>query len=120
MGSMGETASVAVDELRKAGKNIGLVKLRLWRPFPLDEFRAAIKGCKTLIVMDRAVSFGVGGGPVFTEIKSQLYNDKERPRIFDFIMGLGGRDVPVDDFITMAERAEKKKDESYEFCAVRE
>jgi pyruvate ferredoxin oxidoreductase alpha subunit len=120
MGSMGETASVAVDELRKAGKNVGLVKLRLWRPFPTDELRAAIKGCKTLIVMDRAVCFGTCGGPVATEIKSQLYHDKEKPRIIDFLMGMGGRDVAVEDFIAMVERAEKKKDESYEFYGVRE
>ena len=119
MGSMGETASVAVDELRKTGKNIGLVKLRLWRPFPLEELRAALKGCKTLIIMDRAVSFGIGSGPVATEIRSQLYNDKDRPRVLNFIMGLGGRDVSVEDFIAMAERAEKKKDETYEFYGVR-
>ncbi len=120
MGSMGETASVAVDELRKVGKNVGLVKLRLWRPFPTDELRAAIKGCKTLIVMDRAVCFGTSGGPVATEIKSQLFHDKEKPRVLDFLMGLGGRDVAVEDFIAMVERAEKKKDESYEFYGVRE
>jgi len=120
MGSMGETASVAVDELRKAGKNVGLVKLRLWRPFPTDELRAAIKGCKTLIVMDRAVCFGTCGGPVATEIKSQLFHDKEKPRIIDFLMGMGGRDVAVEDFIAMVERAAKKKDESYEFYGVRE
>ena len=120
MGSMGETASVAVDELRKAGREIGLVKLRLWRPFPLEELRAAIKGCKTLIVMDRALSFGGAGGPVATEIKSLLFHDPERPRIVDFLMGLGGRDVAVGDFIQMVERAGKKKDESYEFYGVRE
>lgn len=120
MGSMGETASVAVDELRKTGKNVGLVKLRLWRPFPIDELRAAIKGCKTLIVMDRAICFGTSGGPVATEIKAQLFHDKERPRIVDFYMGMGGRDVSVEDFIAMVERTEKKKDESYEFYGVRE
>jgi pyruvate ferredoxin oxidoreductase alpha subunit len=120
MGSMGETASVAVDELRKKGRSVGLVKLRLWRPFPLDELRAAIKGCKTLIVMDRAVSFGGIGGPMATEIKSLLFHDKARPRIVDFIMGLGGRDVTVSDFIAMVDRAAKKKDESYEFYGVRE
>ena len=120
MGSMGETASIAVDSLQKAGKKIGLVKLRLWRPFPLEELRAAIKGCKTLIVMDRAVSFGGAGGPMATEIKSLLFHDKDRPRIVDFIMGLGGRDVTVEDFIAMVERAGKKKDESYEYYGVRE
>jgi len=120
MGSMGETASVAVDELRKAGKSVGLIKLRLWRPFPTDELRAALKGCKTLVVMDRAICFGTCGGPVASEIKSQFYHDKDRPRIIDFLMGMGGRDVAVEDFIAMVERAEKKKDESYEFYGVRE
>lgn len=120
MGSMGETASVAVDELKKAGKSVGLVKIRLWRPFPLEELRAAIQGCKTLIVMDRAVSFGGAGGPLATEIKSLLFHDRERPRIVDYIMGLGGRDVAVEDFIAMVERAGKKKDETYEYYGVRE
>jgi pyruvate ferredoxin oxidoreductase alpha subunit len=120
MGSMGETASVAVDEMRKAGKSVGLVKLRLWRPFPLDELRAAIKGAKTLIVMDRAVSFGGAGGPVATEIKSLMFHDTLRPRIVNFLMGLGGRDMKVEDFTAMVERAGKKKDESYEYYGVRE
>ena len=70
--------------------------------------------------MDRAVSFGGVGGPVATEIKSLLFHDKDRPRIVDFIMGLGGRDVTVEDFIAMVERAGKKKDESYEYYGVRE
>lgn len=120
MGSMGETASVAVDEMRKAGKPVGLVKLRLWRPFPTEELRAAIKGCKTLVVMDRAVSFGGAGGPVATEIKSLLFHDKSRPRIVNFIMGLGGRDVKVEDFSAMVGQAGKKKDETYEYYGVRE
>lgn len=120
MGSMGETASVAVDELKKKGQSIGLVKIRLWRPFPLEELRAAIQGCKTLIVMDRAVSFGGAGGPLATEIKSLLFHDRERPRIVNYIMGLGGRDVAVEDFIAMFERAGKKKEETYEFYGVRE
>ena len=120
MGSMGETASVAVDELKKKGQSIGLVKIRLWRPFPLEELRAAIQGCKTLIVMDRAVSFGGAGGPLATDIKSLLFHDRERPRIVNYIMGLGGRDVAVEDFIAMFERAGKKKEETYEFYGVRE
>ena len=120
MGSMGETAAIAVDEMRKAGKKVGLVKLRLWRPFPVEELKDAIKGCKTLIVMDRAISFGGAGGPVATEIKSFLYDDKRRPRIVNFLMGLGGRDVTVEDFIAMVERAKKKKDETYEYYGVRE
>jgi len=55
-----------------------------------------------------------------TEIKSLMFHDQDRPRIVDFIMGLGGRDVKVEDFIAMVERAEKKKDETYEYYGVRE
>lgn len=120
MGSMGETASVAVDEMKNKGRSVGLVKIRLWRPFPVEEFRVAIRGCKTLVVMDRAVSFGGAGGPVGTEIKSLYYHDKNRPRIVNMIMGLGGRDVRVEDFIAMVDRAEKKKDDGYEYYGVRE
>jgi len=58
MGSMGETAQVAIDELRDKGIKAGLVKLRLWRPFPFEEIRAALKNAKKLIVTDRACSFG--------------------------------------------------------------
>jgi len=120
MGSMGETASVAVDEMRKKGASVGLVKMRLWRPLPIEELRAAIRGAKTLIVMDRAISFGGAGGPVATDIKSYLYQDMSRPKVVNYIMGLGGRDVTVDDFIAMTEKAAKKKEDTFEFYGVRE
>jgi pyruvate ferredoxin oxidoreductase alpha subunit len=120
MGSMGETAATAIDEMRKKGAKVGLVKLRLWRPFPVEELRAALQGCKTLIVMDRAISYGGAGGPVATDIRSFLYADRNRPKIVDFIMGLGGRDVTVDDFIAVTEKAKKMKDATYEFHGVRE
>jgi pyruvate ferredoxin oxidoreductase alpha subunit len=70
--------------------------------------------------MDRAVSFGGAGGPVATEIKSLMFHDTLRPRIVNFLMGLGGRDMKVEDFTAMVERAGKKKDESYEYYGVRE
>ena len=70
--------------------------------------------------MDRAISFGGAGGPLATDIKSLLFHDRERPRIVNYIMGLGGRDVAVEDFIAMFERAGKKKEETYEFYGVRE
>ncbi len=120
MGSMGETASVAVDEMREKGASVGLVKMRLWRPLPIEELRAAIRGAKTLIVMDRAVSFGGAGGPVATDIKSYLYQDMSRPKVVNYIMGLGGRDVTVDDFIAMTKKAVKKKEDTFEFYGVRE
>jgi pyruvate ferredoxin oxidoreductase alpha subunit len=124
MGSMGETAEMAIDELRAKGVAAGLIKLRLWRPFPFEEIKAALKNAKKLIVTDRAVSFGGPGGPVFSEIKSAFYSEAHRPAIYNYIIGLGGRDVTVKDFIGMVEKvvpysAEKIVD-TYEFWGVRE
>ncbi len=65
MGSMGETAEIAVDELRKQGVKAGLLKIKLWRPFPFDDLKKAVQGIRVLAVTDRAVSFGGPGGPVF-------------------------------------------------------
>ncbi len=124
MGSMGETAKIAIDELRGKGVRAGLVKLRLWRPFPFAELKAAVKNAQKLIVTDRAVSFGGPGGPVFSEIKSALFAQARRPSIYNYIIGLGGRDMAVSDFVGMfdqvlADRAQAKAD-TYEFWGVRE
>ena len=124
MGSMGETAKLAIEELRAKGVKAGLLKLRLWRPFPFAEIKAAVKNAKKLIVTDRAVSFGGPGGPVFSEIKSALYTENQHPAIYNYIYGLGGRDVTVKDLIGMFERvladtADKAVD-TYEFWGVRE
>jgi len=124
MGSMGETAEMAIDALREKGVAAGLIKLRLWRPFPFDEIKAVLKNAKKLIVTDRAVSFGGPGGPVFSEIKAALYSEAHRPAIYNYIIGLGGRDVTVKDFIGMVEKvipcnAEKVVD-TYEYWGVRE
>ena len=124
MGSMGETAEMAIDALRAKGISAGLVKLRLWRPFPFEEIKAALRKAKKLIVTDRAVSFGGPGGPVFSEIKSALYSEAHHPAIYNYIIGLGGRDVTVPDFVHMFERviADKanKAVDTYEFWGVRE
>lgn len=122
MGSMGETAEVAIDELRAQGLPAGLVKLRLWRPFPFAEIRAALKNAKKVLITDRAVSFGGPGGPVFSEIKSSLYNEEVRPAIYNYIIGLGGRDVPVTDFMDMVKKVANGdiKEDTYEFWGVRE
>jgi pyruvate ferredoxin oxidoreductase alpha subunit len=124
MGSMGETAEVAVDELRKRGKAVGLLKLKLWRPFPFEELSKAAKGARVLAVLDRAVSFGGPGGPLGSEVRSAFYHkQQERPIILDYLIGLGGRDMAVEDFIAIAEASlstEKGKiKESYEFYGVR-
>jgi pyruvate ferredoxin oxidoreductase alpha subunit len=120
MGSMGETAEIAVDELRKQGVKAGMLKIKLWRPFPHDDLKKAVRGIKVLAVTDRAVSFGGPGGPVFSEIRSALYDEPVRPAIVNYIIGLGGRDVHVENFMDMVQRAAKGKlSERYEIYGVR-
>lgn len=121
MGSMGETAEVAVARMREKGIKAGLLKLKLWRPFPFDDVRDAVKGAKTLIVTDRALSYGGPGGPLASEVRSALYEEAKKPEIFNYIIGLGGRDVRVEDFVQMIDNAMKKKTEQpYDIYGVRE
>jgi pyruvate ferredoxin oxidoreductase alpha subunit len=105
MGALGETASVAVDRLREAGYPVGLVKLRLWRPFPSEEIIQAVAGAKRLLIMDRAISFGAGANPVVAEIATLFYDRDPRPRIHNVVAGLGGRDVQELDFQDVLRRA---------------
>lgn len=105
MGSIGETVSMAVDRLRGQGHAVGLVKLRLWRPFPFDALRDALEGVRRIIVIDRAVSFGGPGGPVAAEIRNALYGVEPKPAVLNMISGLAGRDVTPEDYIAMYETA---------------
>jgi pyruvate ferredoxin oxidoreductase alpha subunit len=105
MGSFGETISVAVDRLRDQGQKVGLVKLRLWRPFPDEDLRRLLTKFKRVIVIDRALSFGGAGGPFAIEVRAALYGVPGAPVMSDYVVGLGGRDVTVADFVTVAEQA---------------
>ncbi len=93
MGSLGEVAEVAVDEMRAAGQSVGLVKPRLWRPFPFEDLRQAVAGAELVIVCDRALSLGGGAHPVMAEVRSALYPLANRPQVLGYAVGLGGRDV---------------------------
>jgi len=108
MGSCSETAMLAIDNMRKEGEEVGLIRLRLWRPFPFDEFKEAVKDLELLVVLDRCISFGMGG-PVCSEVKAALYDDRKKPAIVGFIGGLGGRDISIDGFKYMIRQAEEKK-----------
>lgn len=122
MGSMGETASETVDRMRSQGKAVGLVKIRLWRPFPFEAFRKAVSGAQVLMVFDRCVSFGGQGGPVSSEVRAALYGESHRPRVMNFIGGLAGRDVSPEDFERMVEESLKRtedRQENYEIYGVR-
>ncbi len=121
MGSIGETAMLAVDEMREEGKGVGLIRLRLWRPFPFTELREAVKDVELLVVLDRALSSGMGG-PVCSEVKSALYDKREDMRIVGFIGGLGGRDITIEGFKYMVNRALEypEIEEEFEIIGVRE
>ncbi len=105
MGSCGETASVAVDKMRGEGRSVGLVKIRLWRPFPFDDFKRATLHAKQLVVIDRAISVGACG-PVASEVKAALYGNDQRPSVYNFVAGISGRDVTPSDFVKMVDKAE--------------
>jgi pyruvate ferredoxin oxidoreductase alpha subunit len=97
MGSTGGTAKVAVDRLREQGKKVGLVRCRVYRPFPKNEMLKAITKVKALGVMDRSDTMSTLGGHLYNECRSILYDSKERPLIKNYIYGLGGRDISIEE-----------------------
>ncbi len=94
MGSVASECRVAVDDLRDAGHAFGLVRIRSYRPFPVEELRGLLAPLRSVLVIDRAVSFGLEG-PLFSEVKAALYGHGD-PSLHGLITGLGGRDVPYD------------------------
>jgi pyruvate ferredoxin oxidoreductase alpha subunit len=123
LGSIGETASVAVDRMREEGRPVGLAKIRLWRPFPIDELKRIAFHAKQLVVIDRSVSVGAPGGPVALETKGVFYGIGQKPSIYNFVAGISGRDVTPSDFIRMVDKAEieieEGNQEGYEMYGVR-
>ena len=97
IGSTAGTAKACVDRLREEGLKVGLVKLRVFRPFPAQELAQALSGCKAVAVMDKSEGFSGCGGPVFAETRSACYDLENRPKLIDVVYGLGGRDCTVDD-----------------------
>lgn len=106
MGSFTETAKLVIDRRKDEGEAIGLISLRIWRPFPFKEFHQAVKGAKVVIVFDRCISFGMGG-PVLSEVRSALYNEEPRPSVVGIIGGLGGRDMAEKDFEYVIDRGKE-------------
>jgi pyruvate ferredoxin oxidoreductase alpha subunit len=96
LGSTCGTAKVVVDQLRTAGKKVGLLKIRVFRPFPAEEIAASLRGKKAVAVLDRSDVLGGYGGPVFTEVRSALYQKTGAPMLVDYIYGLGGREIDLE------------------------
>ncbi len=91
------TARVAVDSLRDRGGQVGLLKIRIFRPFPVQEVRALLGGAERIVVIDRSISYGQGGG-LASEIRSALYDvDGQHPPLFGYVAGLGGKDLVPED-----------------------
>jgi pyruvate ferredoxin oxidoreductase alpha subunit len=124
MGSFSETAMTAIDNMRSEGQDVGLIRLRLWRPFPFDEIRSAVMDAELLIVLDRALSFGGPGGPVSSEIKSALYQVEHRPKVVSFVGGLGGREISAGKFEEIVDRgieiSQSGSEQEFEIYGVRE
>ncbi len=98
LNSTAGTVKYVVDQMRKEGKKVGLIKPRVYRPFPVDEIASALSRFKAIAVMDKADSFNAAGGPLFTDVTSAMYAKSVfGPKVINYIYGLGGRDVRTDD-----------------------
>jgi len=106
MGSISGTAKEFVDKVREEGKKVGVIKITVLRPFPFKEILPLIKNAKIVATLERNISMGYGGA-VYADLSGALINEKERPALIDFILGLGGRDVTFKDFEEILSICEK-------------
>lgn len=125
IGSAAGTTKDAVDALRVQGKKVGLVKIRLFRPFPASEIADALKNCKAVAMMDRTESYNDNCGPLGAEVTTALYRAKADCLTVNYVYGLGGRDVTVDDMKNIYAELEKIAEDgtvenSYRYMGVRE
>jgi len=125
LSSTAGTAKEAVDELRAEGKKVGVLKLRVFRPFPMEELADVLKHLDMVAVMDKSEGFSACGGPVFAETRSALYDVANSPKIVNYVYGLGGRDVTINHIkgifeTLLGEKDSKETLETYRFLGVRE
>jgi len=100
MGSFATKAQAAVDRLRAAGHKVGLLRPRLFRPFPTDTLRRLLSGVRGAAVIDQNLSIG-SGGVLYTELAAALYGQASTPMLVSFVGGLGGRDIGDEEFAEM-------------------
>lgn len=125
IGSAAGTAKDTVDALREQGIKAGVLKIRLFRPFPAEEIAEALKNVKYLAIMDRTEDFNTNCGPLGSEVKSALYNKGLHPAAINYCYGLGGRDVTVMSLTSVFEDLMKVKEtgdlgDTYRYLSVRE
>lgn len=97
MNSTAGTAKTVVDSLREKGIKAGLLKIRVYRPFPAEEVAKALSNVKAVAVLDKADSLNACGGPLFTDITSAMYVNNETSKVINYIYGIGGRDTTAKD-----------------------
>lgn len=121
MGAIGETARIAVDEMRLDGIDVGVVRIRLWRPLPQQELVQVLKHAKIVSVLDRMLTPGGSGGPIGEALRSIFYDIEPRPKIMDFVVGLGGREIRRRTFKEIVSRSihGTKQNRKYSFLDVR-
>jgi len=107
LNSTAGTAKEAVKQLRAQGIKAGLVKIRVFRPFPVEEIAKALSGLKAVAVLDKCDGFNAAGGPLFTEVTSAMYGRADGIKAINYIYGLGGRDVRVEDITSVYKRLEE-------------
>ena len=117
MGAIGAESKVAIDNLQKKGLKVGLARVRTFRPTPQEEILKLSKQAD-LIVIDRNISVG-SEGALFNEVKASLYN-KSDAKVYGFIAGLGGKDVPFGDIETMCKKVVKGKAKDLEWYNLEE
>ena len=107
IGSAAGTCKAAINKIRETtGKKVGLVKIRVFRPFPEEELAEALKGMKAIAVMDRSEMFSATSGPLGAEVRAALFSTKSQAELVNYFYGLGGRDITVEDFEQVYERLE--------------
>lgn len=124
MGSAAGTAKQAVDDLRAKGRKVGVIKLRVFRPFPARELAEALKHCRMAAILDRCESYNGNGGPLGCEVDAALFRSKVMIDTVNYIYGLGGRDFTVTevyDIFNELEDADRngKKVEQYQYIGLR-
>jgi pyruvate ferredoxin oxidoreductase alpha subunit len=118
MNSTAGNTKVVIDKLREKGKKVGLLKPRLFRPFPYTEIASALDGKKLVIILDRAFSYGAEA-PLYSEIKSSLYNAKKRPQLRSFVFGIGGRNILESDIEEVFKNAKKADPDIQHYIGLR-
>ena len=120
MGSACGDVRIAVDGLRDQGKKVGMVKLRVFRPLPHEQLARALRKFETVAVMARADSVNSFVGPLSNEVAATLYNAPKRPKLLNYVFGLGGKEFAADDAVAILEQALiGKKDEQVTYVGVR-